>query len=59
VRTIILPKRNTDDLDDLPPDVRDGLTVIPVERIDDVLSVALREPVVIAQHTEPVAVSAN
>lgn len=44
LRTIILPERNMDDLDELPPDVREDLTFVPVERIDEVLNVALREP---------------
>jgi ATP-dependent Lon protease len=44
LRTIILPERNMDDLDELPTDVRDDLTFVPVERIDEVLAVALRVP---------------
>ncbi len=44
LRTIILPERNVDDLDDLPTDVRNDLTIVPVERIDEVLQTALRDP---------------
>lgn len=44
IRTIILPQRNMDDLDELPPDVRDDLTFVPVEGIDDVLAAAIRVP---------------
>jgi ATP-dependent Lon protease len=43
LRTIILPTRNIDDLDELPQDVRKDLTLVPVERIDEVLAAALRE----------------
>ncbi len=43
LQTIILPKRNMDDLDELPDDVRSDLTFVPVEHIDEVLAVALRE----------------
>ncbi|WP_322489642.1 endopeptidase La [Chloroflexus sp.] len=41
IRTIILPKRNMLDLDDLPPAVSAEMTFIPVETLDEVLSVAL------------------
>ena len=42
--TVILPKRNEHDLEDLPDDVRQALTFLPVEMIDEVLNTAL-EPV--------------
>ncbi|HSA63600.1 MAG TPA: endopeptidase La [Nitrospira sp.] len=37
IRRIILPKPNEKDLKDVPQEVRDDLTVIPVERIEEVL----------------------
>ncbi|MFI5181199.1 MAG: endopeptidase La [Thermoanaerobaculia bacterium] len=40
--TILLPKANEADLDDLPKDVRDRLTVHPVSTLDEALSLALR-----------------
>jgi len=46
--TVILPKRNERDLDELPDDVRQTMTFVPVEMIDEVLSTALQpveEPV--------------
>ncbi len=43
LKTIIMPKRNLDDLDELPKDIRDTLTLVPVERIDQVLDVAIRK----------------
>ena len=46
--TVILPKRNEHDLEDLPDDVRQALTFLPVEMIDEVLNTALQpveEPV--------------
>ncbi len=43
LRTIILPERNVDDLDELPDDVRNDLTFLPVQQIDEVLSNALVE----------------
>lgn len=42
IRTVILPKDNEPDLDDLPKDVRDQFEVHLVESIDEALAVALR-----------------
>jgi ATP-dependent Lon protease len=39
--TVIIPKRNQHDLDDLPDDVRQAMTFVLVEHIDDVLQTAL------------------
>jgi ATP-dependent Lon protease len=40
--TVILPKRNEHDLDELPEDVRRALTFVPVEMIHEVLGTALQ-----------------
>jgi len=42
IRTIVLPKENGPDLDDLPEDVRQQLDVHLVEDLDEVLTLALR-----------------
>jgi ATP-dependent Lon protease len=42
LRTVILPKRNEKDLEDLPADVRDDMKFVLVERVDEVLETALR-----------------
>ena len=42
IRTIVLPKENGPDLDDLPEDVRKSLEVRLVEDLDEVLTLALR-----------------
>ena len=42
--TVILPKRNERDLEDLPDDVRNGMTFVPVDGIDEALEVALLRP---------------
>lgn len=55
LKTVILPVRNEADLDDLPDDVREAMTFIAVDCIDDVLAAALREP---SETTEAVAVEA-
>ena len=43
VKTVLLPKRNLQDLDELPDNVRKQMQFIPVEHLDDVLQVALEE----------------
>jgi len=42
IRTVVLPKENAPDLDDLPEDVRSSLDVHLVEDLDEVLTLALR-----------------
>ena len=39
--TVILPKRNEKDLEDLPDEVRNTLLFVPVEHIDEAVAVAL------------------
>jgi ATP-dependent Lon protease len=41
LRTVVLPAANADDLDDVPAEVRDALTIHLARRIEDVLDVAL------------------
>ncbi|GAB4544068.1 MAG: endopeptidase La [Anaerolineae bacterium] len=43
LRTVILPRRNEKDLDDLPSEVRDQMEFILVDRVDEVLDAALRD----------------
>ncbi|MDA8192963.1 MAG: endopeptidase La [Thermaerobacter sp.] len=43
VRTVILPKQNAADLEDLPRNIRRALNIFLVEQLDDVLRVALPE----------------
>ncbi len=45
LKTIILPKRNQPDLDDLPKEVRKALKFVLVDRVDQVLKTALRPAV--------------
>src|SRR5258708_7379437 len=54
LRTIILPERNMDDLDELPDDVRNDLTFVPVQRIDEVLAAAIRRPEPISEGVIPI-----
>ena len=41
LRTIILPKRNKPDLDDVPEEIKNVMTFIFAENVDDVLAAAL------------------
>ncbi len=41
LRTIILPRRNADDLEDVPAEVRAELTVVLADRLEEVLGAAL------------------
>ena len=43
VRTVLLPKRNMQDLDELPENIRKQMTFIPVEHLDEVLKLALED----------------
>ena len=41
LKTVILPKRNEADLDDLPEDVKNSINFIFAETVDDVLLAAI------------------
>jgi ATP-dependent Lon protease len=49
VDTVIIPKKNENDLDDLPEDVRKQLHFVLAERVDDVIKAAL-----VPAKTEPI-----
>jgi ATP-dependent Lon protease len=40
--TILIPKDNQKDIDDIPKEVRDALKIIPVENVTDVFQYALK-----------------
>lgn len=44
IKTIIIPKQNAKDLDEVPKHVRRGMEFIYAETMDDVLPVALKQP---------------
>ena len=50
--TVILPKRNERDLEDLPEDVRQAMTFVTVERIDEALNMGLLPDEAIAEMPE-------
>jgi len=55
VKTFILPEMNTQDLDELPADVRREMTFVPARTLEDVLKVALPG----LPHVEPETAHAN
>ncbi len=44
--TVLIPKENEKDLPEIPENVKKGLTIIPVIRVDEVLQHALERPLV-------------
>ncbi len=46
ISKILLPKRNEIDLDDIPKEVRDTMTFVPVEELSQVFEQALGEPII-------------
>lgn len=59
IRRVILPKANEKDLKEVPVEVRDDLTVIPVERIEEVLQAAFTDDTAPhhEEHDEPLSAS--
>ena len=41
IKTAIIPSENEKDLKEIPQNVKDGLKIIPVEHVDEVLKIAL------------------
>ncbi|HHW4678658.1 MAG TPA: endopeptidase La [Xylella sp.] len=46
ISTVLIPEENRRDLDDIPVNVTDGLMIVPIKWIDEVLDVALASPLV-------------
>jgi ATP-dependent Lon protease len=45
IKTVIIPAENEKDLADIPDNVKNGMTIVPVKTVEDVLKVALvRQP---------------
>jgi ATP-dependent Lon protease len=55
LKTVIIPKRNTKDLIDVPKRARSELQLVFVEHIDQVLEVALKPPIPSENHQRRVA----
>jgi len=44
ITTVLIPQENEKDLADIPQNIKDGLTIVPVSHVDEVLRLALTEP---------------
>ena len=43
IKTAIIPEENEKDLKDIPQNVKDGMKIIPVKSVDEVLKIALKD----------------
>ena len=43
IKTVVIPKDNIKDLAEIPGNVKKGMTIIPVSRVEEVLTIALKE----------------
>ena len=59
VKTVLIPEENEKDLADIPDNVKDGLKIIPVETVDEVLRHALVEPLTPIEWIEPAVVASE
>ncbi len=46
IKTVLIPTENEKDLAEIPANIREGLEIIPVAHVDEVLRLALTEPLV-------------
>ncbi|WP_334656197.1 endopeptidase La [Sphingomonas panaciterrae] len=44
ITTVLIPQENEKDLADIPQNIKDGLKIVPVMHVDEVLRLALTEP---------------
>ena len=54
IKTVLIPDENEKDLAEIPDNVKDGLKIIPVSTVDEVLAHALTSPLTPIEWTEPV-----
>jgi ATP-dependent Lon protease len=52
MRTVLIPAENEKDLVELPATVKEGLEIVPVDHVDQVLARALVEPLQAIEWTE-------
>lgn len=52
IKTVLIPQENVKDLEEIPENVKQGLEIIPVSTVDEVLKHALASPVVSVEWTE-------
>ena len=52
ISTVLIPYENEKDLAEIPANIREGLTIVPVRHVDEVLALALVEPLKPIEWTE-------
>ncbi len=52
VKTVLIPSENEKDLADIPENVKQGLEIVPVSNVDEVLAKALTRPVTAIEWTD-------
>ena len=52
IATVFIPEENTKDLAEIPAKIRDGLEIVPVSHVDEVLARALTGPLEPIEWTE-------
>ncbi|WP_397578559.1 endopeptidase La [Sphingorhabdus sp.] len=52
IKTVLIPQENEKDLADIPANIKEGLEIIPVSHVDQVLARALVSPLVAVEWTE-------
>ena len=45
IKTVIIPKENEKDLEEIPANVKEGMEIIPVAKAEEVLAIALTKPI--------------
>lgn len=55
ISTVLIPSENEKDLADIPDNVREGLKIIPVSHVDEVLAIAFTQPIEPIEWTEEAA----
>jgi ATP-dependent Lon protease len=53
IKTVLIPQENEKDLAEIPDNVKVGMKIIPVSRVDEVLAHALTRPLTPIEWSEP------
>ncbi len=59
IKTVLIPEENAKDLQEIPENVKNGLEIVPVKWIDQVLDIALERSPTPLPEDEPAAVAAT
>lgn len=59
IKTVLIPQDNEKDLEEIPNEITDGLEIIPVRHVDEVLKYALTKPIVPIEWDDSADILAN